>query len=146
VSQIDSTTVLPGESLSFEVSFTPEILYMEYIDTVTVELYYGDDLHLPLYGQCGTGGVNDNPHLPNDFLMSVYPNPLNNQLKITVDDRQRGGTIRIFDIYGRQVDRLEPSNSTRELYWKPDHLAGGLYFIQYKTERYADTQKIVYLK
>jgi hypothetical protein len=145
VGQVDSLSLLPGESTTFDITFEPGEIG-DFQDLLTVELYYGDDLQVHLEGTGTELGITDDPAVPEEFEMSVYPNPFNNQLKIALDDSQKGGTIRIFDIYGRQVDQLEQPNGKREINWRPNNLAGGLYFIQYETERISRTHKVVYLK
>lgn len=145
---VDPVTLNPGDSLRFEVHFSPDAIG-EYADTLTVELYYGDDLMVPLSGTGSILGIEGGKALPRQFEVQVFPNPFNDQVKIAFDAKNAPITLAIHNIYGQQVKAIafagdsSPANSYT---WQPTNLSGGIYFLSITSQRHRVNKKLVYLK
>ena len=98
--------------------------------------------------------VADNSMLPTELELSVYPNPFNSAVKISVGEGLVPSRIEIFDINGRIVEDLSPLKIgvTPEatgcvLVWKPEaSVASGVYLVRAKGADNEITKRIVYLK
>jgi len=146
VFSVGPTTLNPEDEITIYVTFQPESIG-EFFDTLVVELEYGDDLTVPLTGECVASGVND-VNLPSEYEFSIFPNPFNNQLQISFDQQNPAERISIYDIAGNIVsDVNNKSGSNRTCYtWNPADLAGGIYFVTIQTRNTTMTRKVVYLK
>jgi hypothetical protein len=77
----------------------------------------------------------DQPTLP--FEIQVHPAPASNRVTVELSMPEGGfADIRVFDITGRQVDRLDsgpfvPGES--RLFWAAGGVAPGLYFVRIET-------------
>jgi len=139
---VDSTTLAPGDSITFQVRFCPPAV-SPYLDTLTVELYYGADLKVPLSGSGTVLGVAPKS-LPETYGLKVYPNPFNGQIRISYDRQDGLALLTIWDINGQLV---ESARFTGVSYtWKPEGLAGGTYFLGLTTAGQTVYRKVVYLK
>ena len=148
VPPVDSTTLNPGDSAQFQVSFTPSAL-VEYRDTLTVELYYGNDLIVPLTGVGSNLGIEIGDALPEEYQFSAFPNPFNHQLLITWDNRDPQASLSIYDIFGRRVEAIPPDAepSGKNFYiWQPADLAAGVYVLALSLREKRLSKKVVYLK
>jgi len=99
----------------------------------------------------GTGAVfEDKRSLPEQLTLSVYPNPFNGSVRITVSGPPH--TIEIYDISGRMVGFLGRPNTKHrtpntDYIWIPDEsITSGIYFVRAKVGDMATTKKILYLK
>jgi len=90
--------------------------------------------------------------LPNHTgLYSSYPNPFNAEISFHVGLAEHtNGELRLFDVMGREVDRLAVPGTQPGWYtvhWKPNHVATGVYFAQFAAKgQILSTVKIMYLK
>ena len=79
----------------------------------------------------------DNPHDQNDFEISIYPNPVKDQLKVkSILNFQ---SIRIFNAEGKLVTEIQ--NPTSEL--NVSNLASGFYFIQFNHDGKITNKKFI---
>ena len=74
---------------------------------------------------------------------SIFPNPTDGQLNIKMlDARYEMCYIAIFDVFGRNVFQISPSQISNHLI-DVSHLPTGIYFIRITTETGTEVQKIV---
>ena len=73
-------------------------------------------------------------------LLLVYPNPTNDNFHIRISGIEEEDLhLFIFDILGRELDRIEINNSVNSLHWPRDdhypkkYISSGAYFIQLRT-------------
>ena len=64
----------------------------------------------------------------NNTLLNIYPNPAGSETNIEADATMVGGWLQITDATGRQINRLQLTNTTTKL--KTESLAVGVYFVQ----------------
>ena len=107
----------------------------------------------------------DEAELPEDFGLSVWPNPFNGTVRIRVSGiGYRVSGIDIFDINGRNVANIPvgafertPNNKTgafyhtsllnRTIIWTPsDKVTSGIYLIRAKYGDKTEIKKVMYLK
>lgn len=145
----DTTTLIPGDTLDIRVIFEPEEIQL-YSDTLIVALYYGGDLRMPL---SGTGyipsGISKIQLLPGDLELSVFPNPFNDQVRISWSLDHKPITLTLFNISGRRVNsQVFPVKLSEQAsyVWHPVNLAGGVYIIRLTKQDKVQYEKVVYLK
>ena len=84
-------------------------------------------------------------------LTAAYPNPFNpeTQFTLTVAKSQQVA-IRVFDLLGREVERLFdgalPAGPAHTFRFAPNGLPSGIYLIQAMGEGFTETQRVVLLK
>jgi len=104
-----------------------------------------------------TTAVAENETLkPAALSLSVYPNPFNLAVRISVGASP--ANIEIFDINGRMVDELriddlgfkiegQETSEQRSVIWMPDEFLGsGVYLIRAMVGDKVASQKVIYLK
>lgn len=87
--------------------------------------------------------------LPDNFVISAYPNPFNSTISITLDvPLQQEVKLALYDLLGREVAVIHRGrlNSTTLSYTTPASLASGIYFLRAASANQAAMQKIVLLK
>ena len=93
----------------------------------------------------GGAGINNNEIKNSDFLIS--PNPTNNVLNIEILNREIGlgnSTIRIFDVFGREIKNFALLNKRQEI--ELQDLKAGIYYLQLlRDNRILFTRKIIKL-
>ncbi len=89
------------------------------------------------------------PDIPSDFEISVFPNPFNSTLSISLDvPLHLDVTLGLYDLLGREVDviyRGRLDNATLAYTASPS-LASGIYFLRAATATQTQMQKVVLLK
>ncbi|TKJ40104.1 hypothetical protein CEE37_10230 [candidate division LCP-89 bacterium B3_LCP] len=144
----DYSEIAPGDSIIFSVSFQPAEP-MTYEDTLTITLFYGDDILVPL---CGTGsalGIKDNVEVPEDYEISVFPNPFNDELKIAWNFDAQTVRVAIYNIHGQQIEAVDTNGAHQSgghYMWKPGNMTGGIYFVSVTAPQWRHVQKVIYLK
>ena len=88
---------------------------------------------------------------PADFSVYLpYPNPFNASTIISFDLRDVCDvSLVIYDIYGREITKLETRNShlgTNQIVWDANGQASGIYFVRLQAGEFEQIQKIVLLK
>ncbi len=101
----------------------------------------------------GSTGIRLENHstIPDDFELSAYPNPFNNQLNIRYQIKPVSTSqINIFDLSGRLVDsfsNMNTTNSYTNYIWNAASVSSGIYFVQLIVDRIpAQSEKVVLLK
>jgi len=85
-------------------------------------------------------GVNDNEQIAK-FV--VYPNPANNELRIT-NYELRNGVIEIYDVFGRlQKAESRKQNGEKEIVIDVSKLAAGIYFIRLSDKKGFAVQRFI---
>ena len=94
--------------------------------------------------------------LPTSFeLNTAFPNPFNSNVKIKYSLAEKSHVnISVYGIKGNFITNLENSVFDQGFYYtswdgKTDHrknVSSGIYLINYKTEKYFDQLKILYVK
>lgn len=89
--------------------------------------------------------------IPQQFaLYANYPNPFNPETRLSFAVAKPGiVTIKVFDILGREVAVVANQFYSPGIYnvtWRPDNIAGGIYFYQMKTSGFTQSRKLLYLK
>ncbi len=91
----------------------------------------------------------DNIGRPEEFPLSVFPNPFNSSISISlrIAPYQRT-TLSLYDILGREVDVFHLGRINRETihYTAPSSLANGIYFIRVEIGEWHALQKVILLK
>jgi hypothetical protein len=72
----------------------------------------------------------------------VYPNPTNNELRVTSDELQVT-SIEVFDAYGKKLSFHHLITSSSHHLINISHLPAGVYFLRVDTEKGAVMQKVV---
>lgn len=82
-------------------------------------------------------------------LVSVYPNPFNQAVRISVELEQAGfNSFQIFDLRGRHITDLWSGVLPRgkhDFNWHPVSITAGEYLVQFKTQTQSQVRKIVYI-
>jgi hypothetical protein len=66
---------------------------------------------------------------PDAVSLEVYPNPLPGTATIRLGAALQSGTVEIYDLLGRLVDRVPAGTGARELRWDARALAPGVYVV-----------------
>lgn len=146
---LDSTSLLPGDSVGFEVIFEPPAVSV-YDDTLSIALYYGDDLVVPLSGIGAALAVDHETVIPESFHFDVFPNPFNQTATISLNlPAATEVHLRVYDTFGCRVTTLiygYKNAGYHEVIFDGSGLASGVYIYRLQTRDYSRTQKLVLLK
>jgi hypothetical protein len=118
-----------------------------------------------------TGIADNNLTLPDEFALSVFPNPFNSAVKISVGQTGMSNlravrqtrmsnerpmpVIEIYDLAGKMVAKISLAGNAlqrvaqknRQCRWSPaPSVPSGVYLVRAKTANSEITKKIVYLK
>lgn len=87
---------------------------------------------------------------PQQFTLSVYPNPFNPTTTITFDlPKAMNAQLRIFDITGRTVTTLADEHfttGTHQVTFDGSTYSSGVYFARLQTDNHQQTEKLILLK
>ncbi len=83
-------------------------------------------------------------------ILSCYPNPFNagTRIQFTTDHAGAVG-FEVYSVLGRMVDRIggyTVEAGQHEVYWRPENLPSGQYFIRMETKETMQTRSVLYLK
>jgi len=92
-----------------------------------------DDFHFEDYAE----GIEE---IQNDNLISVYPNPVNDQLSIKINKISSSQTIQITNYQGQVV---YDNKYFQDSYIDTKHLNSGLYFLRYSDTKSFTVKKFV---
>jgi len=89
--------------------------------------------------------------LPEDFKVSTYPNPFNEQSIVTVTlPEEQEISITVYNTLGQQVEQIQQGrlrSGKHTFTIRPKELAGGIYFLEVSSgKRVLSAQRILYLK
>ncbi len=107
-----------------------------------VVIFSGDTTYIVPVGKVG-------PAIPDQLSLSVYPNPFNSTLSISLDvPLHRDVTLSLYDLLGREVDVVYRGRllSSTISYVAPDALSSGVYFLRASAGSQAVLRKVVLLK
>ena len=98
----------------------------------------------------GSAGVEEQP-VPKEFVLyPAYPNPFNPSTTIRFDLPAEGFiTLSVYDITGKLVETLINEvlqQGSHNIFWQPQNLPSGNYFVQLKSRNRTFTQKLTLLK
>ncbi len=106
--------------------------------------------YLSVFDVSGTEDASEPPAIPDQFELTVFPNPFNNETRITFDVPSAGNAkIEVFDVTGRIVETLVDSRleaGTHSYKFGGDRLASGVYFVRGNVSGLMKTAKLVLLK
>jgi hypothetical protein len=149
ISPLDSTTLLPGDSLVFDVIFEPQSV-AAYYDTLTIALYYGDDLVVPLSGAGTALGVKDETIIPKTFRFDVFPNPFNPTTAISYDLPVACEVqLTVYEVTGSIVTTLVDgwrNAGMNQVTFDGSHLASGIYIYRLEAGMFTASGKMVLMK
>ena len=149
---IQLEVIMPGDTILFKVGNqhkseeynlgildnTPYAVYLDPDNWILKEIIYSNNIL---------------PAEPKIIIYPAYPNPFNSQTVIRYFIPEYLGEvesfIRIFDVRGNFVYEVETDRwetGYRVLNWKPQNNASGTYFIQFASDKFLSTQKIVLIK
>jgi hypothetical protein len=103
------------------------------------------------YTPDGTNVAEDETVMPIGIDLSVYPNPFNSSLKITVNSPSPG-KVRIYDILGRVVNEYVYMAGKSSVIWdakdvRRNRIATGIYLIKAEGGDYSSfLNKVIYIK
>ncbi len=88
--------------------------------------------------------------IPNEFGLSVYPNPFNSVLNIRYYLANPGlVSLIVYDLQGRPVGTMHNSQQVRgynSFSWNAGSLASGLYWVRLQTERAQTSARVILMK
>jgi hypothetical protein len=95
--------------------------------------------------------VNNSEDLPESYSLSQnYPNPFNPSTTIQYSIVEPAFvTIKIFDVYGREVETLVNKNLPVGRFsttWEPRKITSGVYYYKIVAGKYNEVRKMIYLK
>ena len=73
--------------------------------------------------------------------LSIYPNPVVNELTINLPSNIKNADVRIVDVTGRTVSNNNVTINNNKL--DVSHLAQGVYIVEIKTEKGTTSKKLI---
>ncbi len=93
---------------------------------------------------------NNNNFPTRSSLMQNYPNPFNPETTISFELSENSfAEFVIYDVNGKQIDVVYSgtlNSGSHKFNWSPADLPSGVYFYSLKTEKFAETRKMILLK
>ncbi|HSD64402.1 MAG TPA: T9SS type A sorting domain-containing protein [Ignavibacteriaceae bacterium] len=94
--------------------------------------------------------VKDKPEKPLSYKLQIYPNPFNPSANLEYTIPERAVVrIKLFDVLGSEVREIfngESEAGTHRIKIDGKDLSSGIYFVNFVSEKYVVTKKIVMLK
>ena len=88
--------------------------------------------------------------IPRSFLLKAMPNPFNPGCKISFLVKESGSIdISLFDMAGKYVQSISNGQffeGEHQIYWEPENISSGVYFIRINDGRDFQNKKVLYLK
>ncbi len=88
--------------------------------------------------------------MPDEFDMSVYPNPFNARTKINFSLKHSTlATVTVYDLHGRLVEVLfngDAKAGVNQLTWNADQYSSGVYLLRFESEQEVQTKKTVLIR
>jgi hypothetical protein len=105
------------------LALTKGLKYMRY----PYDLEGGDRRSIPI--------ANNNATSKNASMLSVYPNPANDEVKISISKLEKGNNIlKIFNAQGSLIQEIKLTESTLELFYSVKQYTSGLYLFMLVNE------------
>ncbi|MBN8584696.1 MAG: T9SS type A sorting domain-containing protein [Ignavibacteria bacterium] len=125
------------------------------IDTVEAHIVHQPDNdsgfvdYLPIWTLTGISPINT--EIPSKYMLyDAYPNPFNPETNIRFDIPESGNVkITVYDLTGREIDVLFDQfvNSGKyEIKFNGESYSSGVYFYSIRTDKFANTKKLVLVK
>ena len=73
--------------------------------------------------------------------LSIYPNPVVNELTINLPSNIKNADVRIVDVTGRTISNNNVTINNNKL--DVSHLAQGVYIVEIKTEKGTTSKKLI---
>lgn len=129
------------------VELTGMPLYVEVTLSDRVHILY---YHAPIIEVSVDENMNSN--LPTQLNLSVFPNPFNSQIKVSIDlPRTSPVNMILFDVNGRQIwsekhHKMAAGHHQVQLKFNPLERSSGIYYLKISDNYNYKISKIVYLK
>ncbi len=78
----------------------------------------------------------------NNKDIKIYPNPVKSILYISLTEKNNISAIKIYNIFGKLIDKIIPDNQNIIKY-SVNHLPSGIYFIKFNTLDYIVSKKFI---
>ena len=125
------------------------------IDTVEAHIVHQPDNdsgfvdYLPIWTLTGISPINT--EIPSKYMLyDAYPNPFNPQTNIRFDIPESGNVkITVYDLTGREIDVLFDqfvNAGNYEVQFNGESYSSGVYFYSIRTDKFANTKKLVLVK
>lgn len=86
-----------------------------------------------------------NDKIPQNLIISAYPNPFNSVCKISVSSPS-AGDMKIFDISGHNVAQFQIAAGQNEIKWRADGMNSGVYIVKSTSSHQNSTIKLILIK
>jgi hypothetical protein len=144
---------IDGNSYSQGYLHTGETPHFKYLDNTTgklTDLYHGDIPQWENNGIYILGSMDIKEILPQEIMLSTYPNPFNPTTTLSFTVQNEGMLqLSIYNISGQLVSELAHENRTPgsvEYNWDAGNHPSGVYFAQLNINGTYYTQKLVLMK
>ena len=144
---------IDGNSYSQGYLHTGETPHFKYLDNTTgklTDLYHGDIPQWENNGIYILGSMDVKEILPQEIMLSTYPNPFNPTTTLSFTVQNEGMLqLSIYNISGQLVSELAHENRTPgsvEYNWDAGNHPSGVYFAQLNINGTYYTQKLVLMK
>lgn len=81
--------------------------------------------------------------LPN---IEIFPNPFNSSCQIIVSSFSTGTNLKIVDVNGKTVARYTLRSGVNRIYWEPEDLPSGIYFVNIAEKQMVLTRKVLLVR
>lgn len=97
-----------------------------------------------------TTGVDGAPGVP-QLTVRAFPNPFTDEIQFALSGvpAQNSVEISVFDTAGRRVARVHSgvlSGDAAPIRWRPQQAAAGIYLLRVSSDRFSETQRIVFIR
>ncbi len=131
-----------GESSGpYHAESNPDGLGDQVRGNVLIDPWYADSMM--------TDAHSIGPHIATDWSLTIFPNPFNGRLTISLPEYNGGMMqVKLLDILGREVDRIFSGVVVpQKLSYTPSALlSSGVYFVRADWNGHAECQKVLFLK
>ncbi len=146
----EETTLNFGESIAFEVIFTPQAEGFVQ-SNLNINCNAEEAPFIALAGNGEVGVPGENSETPNTFsLDTAYPNPFNSTTQINFSLSKAGkASVRLFDLSGREVMTIANGQFTagaNQITLQGDALSAGVYLLSLQAEGKTAARKLALVK
>ena len=129
---------------------TPQFKYLDNTTGKLTDLYYGDIPQWENNGIYILGSMDVKEILPQEIMLSTYPNPFNPTTTLSFTVQNEGMLqLSIYNISGQMITTLAHELKTPGIYeysWDANAYPSGVYFARLKINNVFYTQKLVLMK
>jgi len=144
------------EEYSHTDGYTADLLWYDVRAYYSTEGTYSDPDYQAVYAEpmAATDGNNLaltlTNELPKSYSISNYPNPFNPVTTINYQLPENGFvTIKVYDLLGKEIATLVDGNRNagyHNVKFDAGRLSSGIYLLTIKTEKFAQTNKMILMK